>query len=132
KKIVPGDPKASKLFRRIKEGEMPPEDEKPRPSEADIDILEKWIAAGAPDFNAREVKRTFLTSEDMLRFIRSDLEQANRKERVFFRYFTITHLYNAGLPEDALQSYRSGLAKLINNLSWRPRIVLPTPIDPQR
>jgi formylglycine-generating enzyme required for sulfatase activity/tRNA A-37 threonylcarbamoyl transferase component Bud32/mono/diheme cytochrome c family protein len=134
KKIVPRDPLASRLLRRIKKGEMPPEDEQPRPSEADVAVLEEWIAAGAPDFNANAPadERIFLTSEDMLRFIRSDLEQANHKDRVFFRYFTITHLYNAGLPEDALQSYRSGLAKLVNNLSWEQEIVVPAAIDPQR
>src|SRR5262249_21273740 len=61
KKIVPRDPEASRLLRRIKKGEMPPEDEQPRPSEADVAVLEKWIAAGAPDFNAQEPHRIFLT-----------------------------------------------------------------------
>jgi hypothetical protein len=67
----------------------------------------------------------------MLHFIRRDLEQADRKDRAFYRYFTITHLYNAGLPDDALQSYRSGLAKLVNNLSWEQEIVVPAAIDPR-
>ncbi|HEY7308327.1 MAG TPA: protein kinase [Gemmataceae bacterium] len=135
KKIVPGDPQKSQLLQRIKNGEMPPEDEQPRPSEADIADLEKWIAAGAPEFNAPpypDPERKFLADEDVLRFIRSDLQKANQTQRRFLRYFTITHLYNAGLPEDALQSYRFGLAKLVNNLSWRREIVVPAAIDPQR
>jgi tRNA A-37 threonylcarbamoyl transferase component Bud32 len=132
KKVVPGDPQGSRLLQRIKDGEMPPEGEQPRPSEAAVAVLEEWIAAGAPDFNPPPPGRTFLAEADVLRSIRRDLEKAGRTDRAFFRYFTITHLANAGLPEDALQSYRFGLAKLVNNLSWRPRVVVPEPIDPQR
>ena len=45
------------------------------------------------------------------------------------RYFTIAHLANAGRNDDQLQSYRHGLAKLVNSLSWRRRITLPVPVD---
>ncbi len=41
-------------------------------------------------------------------------------------------LHNAGLTEDELQTYRNALAKLVNSLSWHPRITLPQPIDPNR
>ena len=48
------------------------------------------------------------------------------------RYFTITHLYNAGLGEDELQTYRNALCKLANSLSWSPHITVPKPIDPAK
>jgi hypothetical protein len=48
------------------------------------------------------------------------------------RYFTITHLYNAGLSDDELQTYRHGLSKLINSLSWGRQIVVPHPVDPTK
>ena len=47
------------------------------------------------------------------------------RDRPFRRYFTLTHLYNAGLSAEELQSYRHGLSKLINSLSWGKQIVPP-------
>ncbi len=44
--IVPGDPSASRLLTRIREGEMPPNG-KLVPSDQ-VSVLEKWIKAGAP------------------------------------------------------------------------------------
>ena len=43
KKVLPGDPAKSKLLKRVVAGEMPPEDEKPRPTEKEIAILKEWI-----------------------------------------------------------------------------------------
>ena len=50
----------------------------------------------------------------------------------YIRYFTLTHLYNAGLSDDELQTYRHGLAKLVNSLSWGRRVVVPQPDRPAR
>jgi hypothetical protein len=50
--IVPGQPDASELMRRVTshdaEIQMPPPDQARRPSEADIALLRKWITEGAP------------------------------------------------------------------------------------
>src|SRR4029077_17379333 len=54
------------------------------------------------------------------------------RDRRFTRYFLLTHLSNAGLSEDELQSYRHGLSKLVNSLSWGRRVVVPRPIDEGR
>src|SRR5207248_1345816 len=64
--------------------------------------------------------------------ILADLETLDRRSRRFVRYFTLTNLANAGLGDDELQTYRNALAKLVNSLSWMPRIALPRPIDPER
>ena len=48
------------------------------------------------------------------------------------RYFTLTHLYNAGVSEDELQTYRNAFVKLINSLSWNTDLVVPKPIDPAK
>ncbi|MCA9266993.1 MAG: hypothetical protein KDA41_00905, partial [Planctomycetales bacterium] len=45
--IVAGDPQASLLLRRVRSGEMPPEDVKLRPTNDEIAVIERWIAAGA-------------------------------------------------------------------------------------
>jgi hypothetical protein len=43
--IVPGDPAASRLLKRVRDGEMPPEGKSVPPGQ--ITILERWIRAGA-------------------------------------------------------------------------------------
>jgi formylglycine-generating enzyme required for sulfatase activity len=130
--VVPGNPAKSRLFRRVRDGEMPPEEEKTRPTEDDAATLKAWIEAGAPDFNPPGSRREFVGPAEIVQAIRDDLDKASPRDRKFLRYFTITHLYNAGLPEDGLQSYRLGLSKLVNSLSWGPGIVVPEAIDPPR
>jgi mono/diheme cytochrome c family protein len=43
--ITPGDANSSRLFQRVRDGEMPP---KSKLSAAELQLLERWIAAGAP------------------------------------------------------------------------------------
>jgi serine/threonine protein kinase/mono/diheme cytochrome c family protein len=132
KKIVPGQPEKSHLLQRIQDGEMPPEDEKPRPTAEDIARLRRWIAAGAPAFAPSAASPSFITPAEVVRAIEADLQSHNERDRRFMRYFTLTHLFNAGLSADEMQTYRNGLAKLINSLSWRKNILVPAPVDPNR
>jgi mono/diheme cytochrome c family protein len=129
KKIVPGDSAQSRLYKKLKKDEMPPEDEKPRPSQEDIGVIRQWIEAGAPDFNPAPAQRAEITIAALVDLIRADLEKANERERPFLRYFTITHIYNAGWAADELESYRMGLSKLVNSLSWGRRVVKPVAAD---
>ncbi len=48
KKVVPGKPDQSPLFKRVAAGTMPPPDVKDRLSDADKAALKAWIDAGAP------------------------------------------------------------------------------------
>jgi tetratricopeptide (TPR) repeat protein len=134
KKIVPGAPDRSKLYRRLTSPDdpMPPEDEKSRPGPDEVAVIKRWIEAGAPDAVAATAERPFLAPAAVAEAVSLDLRRANERDRRFLRYFTLTHLYNAGLSEDELQSYRHGLAKLVNSLSWGGRVVVPRPIDPAR
>jgi tetratricopeptide (TPR) repeat protein/mono/diheme cytochrome c family protein len=131
-KVVPGNPKKSKLYRRVTDdgAPMPPEEEKTRPSKEDIAVLKKWIEAGAPDFSPPRERSSFIADEAILRTIADDLSRLPGRDRPFARFFTLTHLANAGLAADQLQSHRHGLAKLVNSLSWGKRIVVPRPADP--
>src|SRR5262249_2728114 len=43
KKVIAGNADASPLFKKIATGKMPPPDEKPRPSPADLAVLKQWI-----------------------------------------------------------------------------------------
>ncbi|HKI38038.1 MAG TPA: PSD1 and planctomycete cytochrome C domain-containing protein [Gemmataceae bacterium] len=52
--IVPGKPEESRLIKKVRAGEMPPRDRlveaSVKPAEpAEIDVLARWIAAGAPE-----------------------------------------------------------------------------------
>lgn len=128
KKIVPGKPAESPLLLRIEKGAMPPAGESPRPSPAEIAILKQWVAAGAPAITATAA-RTPIDSAAATRWILADLETVERRSRRFMRYFSLVHLYNQGLGDDELQTYRNALAKLINSLSWHPQITVPLAID---
>jgi mono/diheme cytochrome c family protein len=129
-KLVAGNAVRSKLYTQVKTGNMP-KDSEPL-SKADIETLRQWIDAGAPDFNPPAAKREFISPAKMFEFLKADLEAIDCRKRPLIRYFTLTHLYNAGLSDDELATYRNGLAKLINSLSWAPDIVVPQPIDPAK
>ena len=131
KKVVPNDPAASRLFKRMDDGTMPPPDEKPRPTAEELETVRKWIAAGAPGGDTTAA-RTAITTADVHAAILADLEPMDRRARRFQRYFTLSHLYNAGLSDEELQTYRNALAKLVNSLSWGSKVVNPVPIDPTK
>jgi tetratricopeptide (TPR) repeat protein/mono/diheme cytochrome c family protein len=133
KKVVPGEPAKSKIFKRLisKTNPMPPEEEKSRPSPADIEIIRQWIEVGAPD-GATHGDRQLISEAAVIHAISTDLQKLEARARPFVRYFTITHLYNAGFSEDELETYRHGLSKLINSLSWETAIAKPQAIDPAR
>jgi formylglycine-generating enzyme required for sulfatase activity/mono/diheme cytochrome c family protein len=142
KKVVPRNPAGSKLYKKIasEDDPMPPltdDDNKPvtqRPSKAEIALVRQWIEAGAPvDAPAvAAAPRTFISDADILAAIAKDLDSADDRARPFLRYFTITHLYNAGLSDDELQTYRGGLSKLVNSLSWGRHVIVPLALDAQK
>lgn len=130
RKIVPGKSVESVLFRQVKTGTMPKGDEPL--SKDELDTLKRWIDGGAIDFNPPAAPRPFIDNESILSAIQKDLQKqadSDPEKLPFLRYFTITHLYNAGFSDDELESYRVALAKLVNSLSWKKRIVVPQPID---
>ena len=135
KKVIAGDPGKSRLFKRVGViRDMPPEGEEPRPSDAEIAVIEKWIKAGAPAPVVEAQKpRPFVSLADELAAIQKYLRKAGRDDRAYIRFFTLRHLHNLS-PEkvrDAdLQIYRAALAKLINSLSWKKEVVVPVPADP--
>ena len=61
-----------------------------------------------------------------------DLSKLPEFDRRFARYVTFTHLHNAGSSQDELETYRQALSKLVNSLSWEPRVTPPAAVDPDR
>ena len=130
--VVPGDSDASEFYLRLLPNQpnhkrMPLGRDPLTPTE--IDTVRRWIAAGAPNWEVALTQRDFITPDAMLTAIQRHVNQLLPFERPFARYFTMTHLYNAGETEEALDAYRRALSKLINSLSWGPDIIKPQPID---
>ncbi len=128
KKVLPGHAEQSPLFKRIAAGKMPPPGEHPRPSAADVLVLKQWIDAGAASTRPAS-KRPLVTEADVQELILADLDRRDRRARRFTRYFSLAPLANAGAGDDELATYRRALGKLLNGLSWHPRITLPTALD---
>jgi mono/diheme cytochrome c family protein len=128
--VVPGQAGESPLIQRIEQGEMPP-GKRPRPSAEEVAVLRRWIDAGAPPFQP-QTPRSVITEANLVRAVLADLQTLAPRQHRFTRYLTLTHRANAGLPEADLQGHRHALAKLVNSLSWHPRITPPRAVDPAR
>ena len=132
--VVPGNPDASELYKRLlgtteNGGAQMPLGQPPLPDPS-IDTIRRWIVAGAPDWAAAPITtRRFIPPSEVLKAIDSHVKTISPFDRPYARYFTMTHLYNAGVAVDILEEYLKALAKLVNSLSWGLDIVNPTPID---
>ncbi len=127
--VIPND-ENSLLLKMVERGAMPPTGEGlPNPERV---VLRNWILAGAPswDDEKRQIERGFITETEVLSLIREDLAKSRERNRPFLRYFSITHLFNAGASEQELETHRVALAKLLNSLSWHKEIALPLPVNP--
>jgi WD40 repeat protein/mono/diheme cytochrome c family protein len=129
KKVLPGRAEQSPLFKRIAAGKMPPPGEHPRPSAADVVVLKQWIDAGAASMRPA-TPRAIVTEALVQDLILADLDNMEKRARRFTRYLSLAPLANSGAGDDELSTYRHALGKLLNGLSWHPRIALPKPIDP--
>jgi WD40 repeat protein/mono/diheme cytochrome c family protein len=129
RKVTPGDASKSAIMKKIVAGKMPPPEVKSRPSADEIAVLHRWIEAGAPGASTAPPRR-LIVEADVLEWILTDLEKIDRRARRFTRYFSLVPLYNAGHGDDELRTNRNALAKLVNSLSWHPRVSIPKAIDP--
>ena len=132
--VVPGNPAASELYNRLVTTDaakrMPLQ--QPPLSAQSINTIRNWILAGAPDWAATSTSNgNFIAPDEILNTIETHLMSLPSFDRAFARYFTMTHLYNAGETSVILQEYRKALFKLVNSLSWGVEVINPKPIDPQ-
>ena len=133
--VIPGNPNASELYNRLVATDttkrMPLN--QPQLSTQAINTIRNWILAGAPDWTATSTTDgDFISPGEMLNTIETHLMSLAPFDRAFARYFTMTHLYNAGETAGVLEGYRNGLSKLVNSLSWGIEVINPQPIDPQQ
>ena len=131
--VVPGNPEASRLYKRLlgEGGPLMPLGGPPLP-DPQIETVKNWILVGAPDWAATSTTDSaFIFPSEVLNIIETHLMSLSSFDRAFARYFTMTHLYNAGESVQILQEYRKALYKLVNSLSWGSKVTNPQPIDPQ-
>ena len=131
--VLPGNPDSSEFYKRLIENtpEKPrmPWLQPPLPP-AVVQTIRQWIQAGAPSWEVQH-DVNFITTDAMLSAMRTHLATLDPFNRTFARYFTTTHLYNAGASPEALDAYRIALSKLVNSLSWAFDIKNPELIDAQ-
>ena len=129
--VIPGNPENSEFYKRLlgptEKGPQMPLNLPPLSPEA-VETIARWITAGAPDWDVQH-DINFITTDTILDTIRNHLKSLDPFDRPSARYFTMTHLYNAGETPETLSDYRIALSKLINSLSWKFEITNPTPID---
>ncbi|RKU08289.1 hypothetical protein C6502_15715 [Candidatus Poribacteria bacterium] len=131
--VVPGNPETSRLYKRLlgEGGPLMPLGGPPLP-DSQIETIKNWILAGAPDWAAPPTTDgQFIPPSEVLNTIETHLMSLSSFDRAFARYFTMTHLYNAGESAGILQEYRKALYKLVNSLSWGGTVINPEPIDQQ-
>ncbi|MDE0634566.1 MAG: leucine-rich repeat domain-containing protein [Candidatus Poribacteria bacterium] len=133
--VIPENPEDSVFYQRLIETDIAKRMPLGQPSLAPeaIETIYQWIAAGAPDWNAiPKPKPGFITNDTLLETIENHVNSLSPRDKSFARYFTLTHLYNAGETTEALNAYRRALSKLINSLSWGRNVVKPQPIDAEQ
>lgn len=128
--VVPGKPIESELYRRLLTNDpakrMPLG--LPQLSFAEILTIGSWIEAGAPDWEST-FEVDFIAPKEILETIQNHVNALAPFDRTFARYFSSTHLYNAGTSVEALREYQRALSKLVNSLSWGSKIINPIPIN---
>ena len=132
--VVPREPGASELYQRLIEKRLERRMPLGQPplTPAAIDTIRRWILADAPNWaDTTESDSPFITPKEMLETIEKHVNSLAPFDRGFARYFTMTHLYNAGETAEALHAYRRALSKLMNSLSWGRKVTNPRPIDPE-
>lgn len=118
---IPGNPGASKIMRKIASGAMPPEGQ-PRPSAAEVNLIEQWIREGATDPGAPAPGQS--ADSYVLSHILADLRASVDGQARNYRYFSLTNV-----PQAALAQYHAALAKALNSLTLETNITLPEAVD---
>ena len=115
--VVPGNPNASELYKRLlgptESGAQMPFGQPQLPPQS-IDTIRRWILAGAPDWAVTPTTNSrFISPGEILNTIETHLMSLTPFDRAFARYFTLTHLYNAG---ETSRSYLVSTAK--HSINW--------------
>lgn len=137
--VAPGHASKSRLYTTVVSGRMPLGK---RPSAEEIKVLEDWINS----LSEKSLPQTAAAKPDRSRPMQSygqfveaalkDIDKVNELDRPFMRYFSYRDQYNGmmGCEDDQTFMKRmdvlaGGFKKLLNSLSYGPKLVLPAEVD---
>jgi hypothetical protein len=139
--VIPGKPATSPLYMKLSTGHrvvIAKEADGVRtfhkPADSEIELICQWIQLGAPIDVATVASgpRAFIPRSSVLESIRTDLAGADRDTAQNRRYFTLTHLYNAGYTDGELQTFRAGLSNLLNSPEAGAQHATVVYVDPRK
>lgn len=129
--VMPGNPDGSVLVEQIATGRMPQDQYYGGTSVTDEEMmaLRAWIMQLGETAASACGGREFVSPNDVVNAIASDLDGLQRTRVTDTRYITLTHLYNACVPDEQMELFRFGVVKLLNSLSTVSTVVRLETID---
>jgi serine/threonine-protein kinase len=141
KVIIPSKPDESELMARIiatDESRMPEPPNLPLASDQ-VELIRKWIAAGATDFPADIVQpkeekpdpafQGKVGIDHIHRHILEYVRKLPAGDRAFVRFFSFNHILTGGATAEELTRQRDALIKALNHLSRAEELYIPPAID---
>ncbi|MDB4621625.1 hypothetical protein OAG82_02085 [Rubripirellula sp.] len=138
--VVAGSLEDSSLWERIAiDQDMPPEGQPPL-SKTELSVLESWIVGGAPVFDAKPT-RSKVPITQIWRAMYEDLRKLSPQQAAVTRYISFANLHNnsfvkrhgqfgANVDDKDISLAKAAVAKLLNSLSWEPRLTTPQVVGP--
>ncbi|MDO9418600.1 c-type cytochrome [Pararhizobium sp.] len=138
--VTPGDAAKSRLFTSVTSGRMPLGK---RPSAEEVKSLEDWINS----LSAEKVEAAAVTAKpergrpmanyaQNLEAALKDVSQVEERDRPYVRYFSYRNQYNGMMScedDEAFQKRMAvlsgGFKKLLNSLSYGPKLVIPDEVE---
>ena len=127
--LVPGNLDESLIWQRAGvDRDMPPASIDDRPTEAELEALQKWIEAGAPV--ADEQLKDQVSELSVLEAILDDLQETDRSDRRHRRYISLHTVSNSPQFSAAdVRIHHAAVVKLLNSTSRQATLVQPTAIE---
>ena len=133
--VQAGNPSSSQVYSRVISQQMPKDMDYVTilgPSQEETKAIENWINSLAEAPATTIATREFVEDEDVVDLMADDIKELSDFERPRVRYFTLTHLYNAGDTDEEMEVYRQALSKVVNSLSLESGIVVPVAVDEEK
>ena len=131
--VQAGNPSSSQVYSRVISSNMPRDLDYENgyfgPNQEETKAIENWINSLAEGPATTIASREYVEDEDLVDLMADDLKELSDFERPRVRYFTLTHLYNAGDTDEEMEIYRQALSKVVNSLSVESGIVVPVAVD---
>jgi hypothetical protein len=127
------NPKASLLYKKVENGDMPDlladnvDDFTDAERAKMLTIIENWIKKGAPELEEVKQATGTVNTKKAVELMLGDLRKQNNPEDV--RYIVLNNLAANPKFSASLPVFQQGLTKLLNSLSWNKKLVLPTALD---